>query len=116
MVKMKYDISVCGILRALYLVPIFRSVALSTNLFFVLGTVRVKVSWSPMEEKGSVTEPLNIYYIYRQSTLTEHSQHYGVFTYTDSDCSGDGYLSQKWLQLPYGIGICTEICTHFCAK
>ena len=41
MVKMKYDISVCGILRALYLVPIFRSVALSTNLFFVLGTVRV---------------------------------------------------------------------------
>ena len=42
MVKMKYDISVCGILRALYLVPIFRSVALSTNLFFVLGTVRVK--------------------------------------------------------------------------
>ena len=44
MVKMKYDISVCGILRALYLVPIFRSVALSTNLFFVLGTVRVNVS------------------------------------------------------------------------
>ena len=38
--KMKYDISVSGILRALYSVPIFRSVALSTNLFFVLGTVR----------------------------------------------------------------------------
>ena len=42
--KMKYDISVSGILRALYSVPIFRSVALSTNLFFVLGTVRVKVT------------------------------------------------------------------------
>ena len=40
--KMKYDISVTGILRALYSVPIFRSVALSTNLFFVLGTVRLQ--------------------------------------------------------------------------
>ena len=70
--KMKYDISVSGILRALYSVPIFRSVALSTNLFFVLGTVRkeIRIDYVDFVSSVGINLSLHMGLTFEENTFT----------------------------------------------